>query len=80
MRAVVTTTLNGARFFITDDGLATDIPGRAANFDYSYDAQNEANRQNLDSVQWLGIKWHAAYMLNDGTIAEQSIAQSEAAQ
>lgn len=72
MRAVVTTVHNGTRFYITDDGFATDIPGRAGNFNYSYDAQNECNRQNLDSRQWLGIKWHVSYMLSDGSVTEQN--------
>ncbi len=71
MDAIVTARHNGTRFFLTDEGLATDRPERARTFNYSYDAQHTANIENADAWRWFGIVWHAAYMLHSGAIAER---------
>ena len=69
MKAIVTAKHNGTRFFLTDQGLASDIPTRARAFNYSFDAQREANIENADSWRWCGIRWKVAYMLHNSTIA-----------
>jgi hypothetical protein len=67
MKAVITTIKNGTRFFITDDGLATDILERARQFIWSYDAQIVANVANCERA-WTGFHWHVTHALSNGVI------------
>lgn len=69
MKAIVTAKRHDTRFFLTSEGLASDIPSRARTFNYSYDAQHAADLENTDSDLWHGLRWEAAYMLHDGSIA-----------
>jgi hypothetical protein len=70
MKAVITSRYNGTRFFLTDEGLASDIPERARTFYYSHDAQHVANIENADAWRWCGIRWNVAHMLHNGALAE----------
>jgi len=71
MTNIVTAKQEQTRFFLTDEGMASDIPSRAKAFNHSHDAQHAANLENLDSLRWYGIKWEAAQMLHNGAIATQ---------
>jgi len=69
MNAVVTCQINGTRFFLTDDGLATDIPARAATFRDQTDAQTTAIIETTQAA-WEGFDWVGAYILANGVVCE----------
>jgi hypothetical protein len=55
---VVTCTLNGVRFFLTEGNTASDILARARQFQDRATAQAVARQERLDRA-WNGrFKWH----------------------
>lgn len=68
--AVVTTTKNKTRFYLTNEGMASDIQDRAQRFNYTYDAQASADNARRE-IAWKGFDWRAAVMLSDGAISER---------
>jgi hypothetical protein len=67
MKAIITTGEGNTRLFLNQDGMATDIPSRAAIFRDGADATIRAIEENGD-IRWRGIKWAPAYMMHDGVI------------
>ncbi len=67
MDAIVTTIKQGTRFYLTPKGYASDIPERAATYNYSYDAQTAADNANREYA-WQGFRWFATYRLHGGEI------------
>src|SRR6266478_2320974 len=67
MTAVITTIKNSTRFYLTEEGLATDIQNRARQFVWSYDAQVIANVANSEYA-WEGFRWHVTHLLSNGML------------
>ena len=55
---LVTSTRNNTRFFLTDDGVATDILSRARRYRW-YDIAEEAATRANDEYAWQGFDWFA---------------------
>ena len=53
---VLTARKSGTRFFVSEEGLATDIPGNARRFRYLDHAEGEALEANNDN-RWTGFTW-----------------------
>lgn len=66
---IVTCVKNRTRFYLTDDGVASDILSRARVFRWNEDAAREA-RASREEIPWSGFAWSASRvaeeMANEG--------------
>jgi hypothetical protein len=67
VKAVVTCTENGIRFFLAENRHATDIVDRAHGFRDGTDAALAAGQERKDSRAWQTQKWEPAFLLANGT-------------
>ena len=64
---LVSCVLNGTRFYLTDEGLATDIQKRARRFRCYNDADEHAHAEKRDPG-WGRFKWTAVRRIMGGAI------------
>lgn len=67
---LVSCVLNGTRFYLTDEGMASDIQGRARRFRHYGEADAVAAEERKDYA-WRGqAKWTAVRRIMGGSILE----------
>jgi len=68
MNAVITCLRKGTRFYLTAEGVASDIPSRAAEYPDMTAAALAAGRARTEPA-WAEFPWEPFYRLTDGAIS-----------